>query len=110
MTYWYYKLGRRQAGPVSAEDLGGLAEKGTIKPDTLLWHRGLAAWVKASQAGELNLPFASDTSESTPQSLRDTTLAGPWPRFWARFLDEMITGAVIGLPFMHLTLRIMPDI
>ncbi|GGF94474.1 hypothetical protein GCM10010924_23330 [Rhizobium wenxiniae] len=57
MTYWYYKLGRKQAGPVPAEALAGLVGKGTIKPDTLLWHAGLADWAKASEVEELGLPL-----------------------------------------------------
>jgi len=110
MTYWYYKLGRKQGGPVSAEDLGVLARKGTIKPETLLWHPGLADWVSASEATELSLCFESDMLDKESDPLPDPTIAGPWPRFWARLADEMIIGAVAGLPFGYLIRPHLPEI
>lgn len=110
MTSWYYKLGRKQGGPVSAEDLGVLARKGTIKPETLLWHPGLADWVRASEATELSFCFEINMLDKVSDPLPDPTIAGPWPRCWARLADEMIIGAVVGLPFGYFIRPHLPEI
>ena len=41
---WYYAEGGEQRGPVSAEELAGLARAGTVTDQTLIWHEGLPAW------------------------------------------------------------------
>ncbi len=110
MVYWYYKLGRKQTGPVTAEALGALAGAGTIKPDTLLWHSGLDNWKNASEIAGLDLSFDRDTAQCVQHPLRDPTFAGPWPRFWGRLCDEMILAAVIGIPFGYLVRPHLPNI
>jgi len=110
MTYWYYKLGRKQAGPVPAEALAGLVGKGTIKPDTLLWHAGLADWAKASEVEELGPTFEFELPGEVSVSSPDLMIAGPWPRFWARIADEWIIGAAIGLPLGYLVQPYMPGV
>jgi hypothetical protein len=41
---WYYAENNEQKGPVSEEDFEQLAASGTITPQTLVWHEGMAAW------------------------------------------------------------------
>ena len=45
---WYYSEGERQKGPVSADDLKELVEKGHIKPTDLVWQPGMGDWVAAN--------------------------------------------------------------
>lgn len=41
---WYYVENGQQAGPVDDARLQELVASGTIQPDTLVWHEGLANW------------------------------------------------------------------
>jgi len=41
---WYYLVERERLGPVTEEELGNLAANGTITPQTLVWHEGIADW------------------------------------------------------------------
>jgi uncharacterized RDD family membrane protein YckC len=41
---WYYVVGGQSVGPVSEVDLDALAQNGTIRPETLVWRDGMAAW------------------------------------------------------------------
>lgn len=44
---WYYlEKNRQQMGPVSAQHLQDLVDKGTISPNTLLWKDGMESWQK----------------------------------------------------------------
>jgi uncharacterized RDD family membrane protein YckC len=55
---WFYAQDGRQAGPVTESDLIELARRGTVLPETLVWHEGMAEWQ----------PFrAASVSFETPQ-------------------------------------------
>jgi len=45
---WHYHLGSDQHGPVSFEELQGLAASQQLTPSTLVWKDGMAEWVQAS--------------------------------------------------------------
>src|SRR2546423_319017 len=58
---WYYAEAGRQVGPVTEEELLRLAESGSIRDDTLVWHEGLANWqsygyVKPAPVGPVGPP------------------------------------------------------
>jgi uncharacterized RDD family membrane protein YckC len=42
---WYYVNAGQSVGPVSQSDFDGLVSTGTIQPETLVWHEGMANWV-----------------------------------------------------------------
>ncbi len=44
---WYYELGGRACGPVSADEMAGLAAGGTVRSFTLVWAAGAAGWQPA---------------------------------------------------------------
>jgi Zn-dependent protease with chaperone function len=46
---WYYGDGDQRHGPVSTEELKGLATSGQLQPDDLVWKRGMAEWSPAGQ-------------------------------------------------------------
>ena len=48
MLEWYYASGGVQQGPVSWEDLCGLARSGKLSPDDLVWKKGMEGWVAAA--------------------------------------------------------------
>lgn len=96
MIYWYYRLGKKQAGPVSFETLAELTRAGTIRPDTMLWHSGIPDWLKASEVADLSEPL-SEGAAVPEEKERDPTLAGPWSRFWARIIDIYVFSYGLGL-------------
>lgn len=54
MDFYYVDENRKRKGPISIEDL----KMEPIKPDTLVWHRGLGKeWAKASNLPELAFLF-----------------------------------------------------
>ncbi len=108
MISWYYKLGKMEAGPASPEELVELAEAGTIKPDTELWHAGMNGWEKAAEITELDLPFAEAPVEDVATE-RDPALAGPWARFWARLVDIYLVTLILGGGVGLLSARYLPS-
>lgn len=95
MIGWYYKLGTKQAGPVSSEELVELAKVGAVRQETKLWHAGMTSWTRAASVSELQL-FFPEAPTDQQQNVLDPSLAGPWPRLWARLLDVYILTVVIG--------------
>src|SRR5205085_12021153 len=54
---WYYAIGDQRHGPVIQSEFERLVSVGTIKPDTLVWRQGMAAWQ----------PYAAAMSATTGQ-------------------------------------------
>ena len=47
---WYYQCNDAAQGPVSEETFRSLVARGVIRPDTLVWHEGMAEWQPLSVA------------------------------------------------------------
>ena len=47
---WFYSEGGAQKGPVDDAAFRALVSNGTIRPDTLVWHEGMADWQPLSAA------------------------------------------------------------
>jgi len=65
---WYYAEAGQQFGPITEEDLLGLAASGKIRPDTLVWHDGMANWEiyeRARPAGVAAPPGVSSVTPAT---------------------------------------------
>lgn len=91
---WYYAEAGQQKGPVNETELQALAAAGTVKPDTLVWHEGLAGWQPYAQAaGGAPVPPVFPTPGNSLGAER-LNYAGFWIRFGAKFLDGIIVGAV----------------
>jgi membrane protease subunit (stomatin/prohibitin family) len=54
---FYWAAGQTQNGPNSMAELTALIQNQTIKADTLLWQKGMAAWTPASQVPALSHLF-----------------------------------------------------
>ncbi len=48
---WHYADAGQQIGPITEERLLELAHTGTVKPETLVWHAGMAEWKTFREAG-----------------------------------------------------------
>ena len=50
---WYYAVGGTRLGPVDLEGLGQQVAAGAVRPDTLVWRRGMPDWSAASSLPDL---------------------------------------------------------
>jgi len=63
---WYYAENNERRGPFEEADFQSLVNAGTIKPETLVWREGFAAWV----------PYSSAASAVSPASTNPGGVAG----------------------------------
>ena len=57
MTDWYYADAQNQRhGPLPASDLAALHAQGVLRPETLVWREGLAAWTPWRQVMQEVVP------------------------------------------------------
>lgn len=46
-SYWYYAEGQQRHGPLDAAQMAELIKDRAIRPDTMVWHEGMANWALA---------------------------------------------------------------
>jgi len=73
---WYYASNGKQMDPVSMPELQRLAANGHVKPTDLVWHEGMASWVKASTVANL-FPAAAPATAVTPKRAMAAAVAKP---------------------------------
>lgn len=56
---FFVAVNGQQQGPYAVPALQQLVQQGTLTRDTLVWKQGLASWIKASEASELNSLFGA---------------------------------------------------
>lgn len=117
MTDWYYADAQNQRhGPLPASDLAALHAQGVLRPETLVWREGLAAWTPwrqvmqevvpptpaAAGAPPVPPPASDDASPYAPPraALHDDSAvvagnhvvyAGFWKRVAASIIDSFVT-------------------
>ncbi|HTH99261.1 MAG TPA: RDD family protein [Stellaceae bacterium] len=127
---WWYIAGDSNVGPLPENTLRQLIAEGEIDADTPMWRTGMPAWlplgdipdlvalqtevlaelrtgvssyrrpgVPAIPAAVPFVPVGPMTVEVLPGRVR---LAGPWSRFWARMLDQLVAIGVINIVVMAL--------
>ncbi|MGN7881947.1 RDD family protein [Sinorhizobium sp. Sb3] len=129
MAAWYYSAGPEQHGPVGDDEVRTLIRDGKIADETVVWREGAEERRVAASHPELAEVFA--TLPEQPGALepgaepvavlpRPAVSYRPWPRFWARFIDNFLfvplLGAGIGLwavfyaPSTYLRMVSMPSV
>jgi uncharacterized RDD family membrane protein YckC len=91
---WYYAEAGNRIGPIEETELNRLVTMGTVRPDTLVWHEGLASW----QPLGIVRGMPSAAVHATARRY-----GGFWIRFVARLIDGIILGIINGIvriPFM----------
>jgi uncharacterized membrane protein len=83
---WYYQHNDAAQGPVSEETFRALITNGTIRPDTLVWHEGMAEWQPLSVAdpdlaGTAPAPGSPD-APATFAELKNVARTGPAGNYW----------------------------
>lgn len=53
---WYYLDGAKRLGPFSGEQFQNLVTAGAIRPETIIWHAGLANWTPYGQVAGAPAP------------------------------------------------------
>ena len=69
-TAWYYARNSEQKGPVATEVLMALVASRQLSPETLVWKKGLAEWVKVSQVPELAALSQVATPKATQPAVK----------------------------------------
>jgi len=91
---WYYAEAGNRVGPIEETELNRLVTQGTVRPDTLVWHEGLASWQTLGVVR--GMPPAAAAAAGRHYG-------GFWIRFVARLIDGIILGvinAIVRIPFM----------
>jgi hypothetical protein len=65
---WYYGDGEQRHGPVSLDELKGLASSGRLQPDHMVWKQGMGDWLPAAQVDGL---FSQSASPPPPPPLSE---------------------------------------
>jgi hypothetical protein len=52
MDKWFYAEGTERKGPVSAEELADITQKGQLGPESYIWKKGLEGWVRLKTVPE----------------------------------------------------------
>lgn len=111
---WYYQQDNAAQGPVSEEVFRAKIADGTIRPETLVWHDGMAEWQPLSVAapsyvgGAVPPPvpdvFVPSGATATFDELKTCARTGPKGNYWTFFcggiLWTILSGAVNFLPFL----------
>ncbi|MBY3433334.1 RDD family protein [Rhizobium laguerreae] len=126
MTVWYYAVGQEQKGPVREDELRDLIRGGQVKKETFVWREGMDTWQAASERSELAATFSSPPplpapsvtlSKLPPPAFPPPTpkdgaviASRPWPRFWARLIDNLLFMPLLGFGIGLLSVFYAPDI
>lgn len=124
MANWYYAVGQDQKGPISEDELRSLIKSGQINRETYVWYEGMDAWQRAAEHPDLSnafvapppLPTALPPRLPPPAFEPPAVNAGvvltsrPWPRFWARFIDNLILVPLFGFCIGLWAVLYAPDV
>ncbi|MGV2108834.1 RDD family protein [Agrobacterium vitis] len=124
MAAWYYAAGQDQKGPVGEDEIRALIKSGQITRETNVWREGMDAWQQAAEHPDLSsalsipppLPVASSGKRPPPIFEPPIVKPGivitsrPWPRFWARSIDNLIFTPLFSFGIGFWSVLYAPDI
>lgn len=76
-SQWFYVQGGERRGPVTAEQLKGLAAAGSLTPDDLVWTDYMSEWLPARRVPALVFPAAAPAPASEPAYAETFAPAAP---------------------------------
>jgi S1-C subfamily serine protease/uncharacterized RDD family membrane protein YckC len=118
---WYYAREGRAVGPLSEQELLGLAARNALGRETLVWTQGLDAWRPAREVPALAaalppppavpppLPPETQRARAILQAVL-TPGPGPATRAWLRFFARQLDYALVGLAAGLVAVRVRPDV
>lgn len=110
---WYYvDTNRTPVGPSPCQSLEALRANGRITSDTLVWTDGMKEWSRYSESGLKSPPPPPVPPPDQPidDDGWQCTKPRPWRRYFARLLDTVVIGSLLGFAFGMLTLTISGDL
>lgn len=124
MAAWYYAAGQDQKGPVSDDEMRGRIKSGEITRESNVWREGMDAWQRAAEHPDLASAFSQPPplpiapSPKIPPPIFEPPVvkpgvvitSRPWPRFWARFIDNLIFVPLFGFGIGLWAVLYAPDI
>lgn len=91
---WFFAVGDGRQGPIPFDELQAKANRGEVRPETLVWSAGMADWAAARTVAGLNFQGASPAlAEAPPQ-----TPPAPHP---TRTSGMAIASLVLGLLWLY---------
>ncbi|CAN7444786.1 RDD family protein [Pararhizobium sp. LjRoot255] len=125
MAIWYYTIGQERKGPASEEEIRGLIESGKIVPQAYVWRDGMTNWKVAGEHPDFAdvfvtpppLPTSAIPPNFPPPAFQPVATkpgvvltSRPWPRFWARFFDNLLFVPLLGFGIGLWSAVYAPDI
>lgn len=113
---WFYISEGKQTGPVPHSVIQEKIDKGTLKPETLVWSKEIVNWTPVNDVAAFecrNSPAGSSFASTQRYSPafghpltdydRSLSQVRPWIRYWARMFDLCFFGFLMGiaLVFIH---------
>lgn len=89
---WYYSVQNQKFGPVTAEQLMGLAASGQLGPNDLVWKQGLADWVPATQINGLKFSKSQPAPQPNPFETSRAAEASPVADQIPQFPEQRLYG------------------
>ncbi len=109
---WWYSIGGIRKGPVSIDVLRQLLLDGKVGQSTLVWKEGSANWTPLSERPDLQEMARAVPPELPKPTAREhlvgLPLAGPWRRFFARFVDLWVIAPPTALVVAFALSRVSP--
>ena len=91
---WYYTQNDERQGPVTPEELKELANAGQLKPDDLIWKKGMKDWIEAGTATGLIPSQLPDLPPPLPESIPPVH-AAPSPHAQSAAIPDKARGPSI---------------
>lgn len=101
--YWYFDLREEKRGPVTSEELIALYRQGAVQAESLIYSEALDGWHRfnsiynIADLGEPSPIRRAKELHIPPAKEHEMTIARPWVRFFARFIDYILFFFLIGL-------------
>ncbi len=122
MPVWFYVIGEDRKGPIEQSEIRQLIDQGHVTPQTYVWRNGMQGWQAAGEHPDLSDAFVVPPPVPTPPKMPPAAFqpvggapvvnktSRPWPRFWARFIDNLILIPLCGLAIGLWSTIYAPDI
>lgn len=77
---WFFAVGDHRQGPISFDELQSKANRGEVRPETLVWSAGMPDWAPATAVAGLNFQEAAsgpvDPGSQSPPAPHPTRTSG----------------------------------
>jgi hypothetical protein len=83
-------------GPYSLEQLQDMLDGGAVTFNDIVWVEGIEGWIPLNHVEGIYLRPAPELGAGFVEEGPQTR---PWVRYWARSIDILLIGVIVGVPF-----------